>query len=138
LIYDRHNLGNHYSQDVVFIQITLNAGRSIELKKAFFKRIVDDVIVQLKTRPDDVVINLVEVPKEIRIWDRAIRSVNLVANSAASTFPTWPVWLKMSVLGGKTYSHSRYRGNFANDPQRTFAWRSLPFNKGRIGTLGRK
>jgi len=57
-------LGNHYSQDVVFIQITLNAGRSIELKKAFYKRIVDDIIVQLKTRPDDVVINLVEVPKE--------------------------------------------------------------------------
>jgi Tautomerase enzyme len=51
-------LGNHYSQDVVFIQITLNAGRSIELKKAFYKRIVDDIIVQLKTRPDDVVINL--------------------------------------------------------------------------------
>ena len=57
-------LGNHYSQDVVFIQITLNAGRSIELKKAFHKRIVDDIIAQLKTRPDDVVINLVEVPKE--------------------------------------------------------------------------
>jgi phenylpyruvate tautomerase PptA (4-oxalocrotonate tautomerase family) len=57
-------LGNHYSQDVVFIQITLNAGRSIELKKAFYKRIVDDIVVQLKTRPDDVVINLVEVPKE--------------------------------------------------------------------------
>ena len=57
-------LGNHYSQDVVFIQITLNDGRSIELKKAFYKRIVDDIIAQLNTRPDDVVINLVEVPKE--------------------------------------------------------------------------
>ena len=57
-------LGNHYSKDVVLIQITLNAGRSVEQKKAFYKRIVDDIIVQLKTRPDDVVINLVEVPKE--------------------------------------------------------------------------
>jgi 4-oxalocrotonate tautomerase len=57
-------LGSNYSQDVVFIQITLNAGRSIELKKAFYKRIVDDIVAQLKTRPDDVVINLVEVPKE--------------------------------------------------------------------------
>ena len=27
-------LGNRYSEDVVFIQITLNAGRSVELKKA--------------------------------------------------------------------------------------------------------
>jgi len=57
-------LGNHYSQDIVFIQITLNTGRSIELKKAFYKRVVDDIHAQLKTRPDDVVINLVEVPKE--------------------------------------------------------------------------
>ncbi len=57
-------LGNHYSQDAIFIQITLNSGRSIELKKAFYKRIVDDVQRQLKMRPDDVVINLVEVPKE--------------------------------------------------------------------------
>ena len=57
-------LGNHYSQDVVFIQITLNAGRSIELKKAFYKRIVDDMNTQLNVRPQDVVINLVEVAKE--------------------------------------------------------------------------
>jgi 4-oxalocrotonate tautomerase len=57
-------LGNHYSPDVIFIQITLNSGRSIELKKAFYKRIADDIHAQLKTRPDDVVINLVEVAKE--------------------------------------------------------------------------
>jgi hypothetical protein len=40
-------LGNRYSNDVVFIQITLN-----EYQK------------QLKGRPDDVVINLVEVARE--------------------------------------------------------------------------
>jgi 4-oxalocrotonate tautomerase len=57
-------LGNHYSKDVVLIQITLNAGRSVELKKAFYKRIVDDMNTQLKVRPQDVVINLVEVSKE--------------------------------------------------------------------------
>jgi 4-oxalocrotonate tautomerase len=57
-------LGNRYSQDIVFIQITLNAGRSVEQKKAFYKRIVDDIHAQLKARPDDVVINLVEVAKE--------------------------------------------------------------------------
>jgi 4-oxalocrotonate tautomerase len=57
-------LGNHYSQDVILIQVTLNAGRSVELKKAFYKRIVDDIQTQLKARPDDVVINLVEVAKE--------------------------------------------------------------------------
>jgi phenylpyruvate tautomerase PptA (4-oxalocrotonate tautomerase family) len=38
--------------------------RSIELKKAFYKRIVDDIVAQLTMRPGDVMINLVEVPKE--------------------------------------------------------------------------
>jgi phenylpyruvate tautomerase PptA (4-oxalocrotonate tautomerase family) len=57
-------LGNRYSEDIVFIQITLNSGRSVELKKAFYKRIVDDFQNQLHGRPDDVVINLVEVLKE--------------------------------------------------------------------------
>lgn len=57
-------LGNQYSRDIIFIQITLNAGCSVELKKAFYKRIVDDIHARLKVRPDDVVINLVEVPKE--------------------------------------------------------------------------
>ena len=45
-------LGNHYSDDVILIQITLNSGRSIELKKAFYKRIVDDMHAQLKVRAD--------------------------------------------------------------------------------------
>jgi len=57
-------LGNHYSKDIVLIQITLNAGRSVEQKKAFYKRIVDDMNTQLNVRPQDVVINLVEVAKE--------------------------------------------------------------------------
>ena len=57
-------LGNHYSKDVILIQITLNSGRSVELKKAFYKRIADDIHTQLKTSREDVVINLVEVAKE--------------------------------------------------------------------------
>ncbi len=57
-------LGNHYSKDIVLIQITLNAGRSVEQKNAFYKRIVDDMNTQLNVRPQDVVINLVEVAKE--------------------------------------------------------------------------
>ena len=57
-------LGNDYSKDVVLIQITLNAGRSVEQKKAFYERIVDDMHTQLNVRRQDVVINLVEVAKE--------------------------------------------------------------------------
>ena len=57
-------LGNDYTQDIVLIQITLNAGRTVDMKKAFFKRIADDLHAQLKVRREDVVINLVEVVKE--------------------------------------------------------------------------
>src|SRR5258708_32813413 len=57
-------LGNDYSKDIIFIQVTLSSGRSVELKKAFYKRIVDDIGTRLKGRPQDVFINLVEVAKE--------------------------------------------------------------------------
>ena len=57
-------LGNTYSKDIVLIQVTMNAGRTVEMKKAFFKRIADDIHAQLNLRRDDVFINLVEVVKE--------------------------------------------------------------------------
>jgi 4-oxalocrotonate tautomerase len=57
-------LGNDYTQDIILIQITMNAGRTVEMKKAFFKRIADDLHAQLKIRREDVVINLVEVARE--------------------------------------------------------------------------
>jgi len=64
LNYAESYLGNHYSDDIVFIQTTLNAERTVEMKKAFYKRIVDEFQNQLHGRPDDVVIHLVEVAKE--------------------------------------------------------------------------
>jgi len=64
LNYAESYLGNRYSDDIVLIQITLNAGRTVEMKKAFYKRIVDEFQSQLHGRPDDVVIHLVEVAKE--------------------------------------------------------------------------
>ncbi|MEH2510625.1 4-oxalocrotonate tautomerase [Nitrobacteraceae bacterium AZCC 1564] len=57
-------LGITYSKDIVFIQITLNTGRTIDMKKAFYKRIADDLHEQLKIRREDIIINLVEVAKE--------------------------------------------------------------------------
>lgn len=57
-------LGNRYSGDVIVIQITLNVGRSVALKQALYRRLVDDIHRQLKMRREDVVINLVEVAKE--------------------------------------------------------------------------
>jgi len=57
-------LGNDYTQDIILIQVTMNAGRTVDMKKAFFKRIADDLHDQLNVRREDVVINLVEVAKE--------------------------------------------------------------------------
>jgi len=64
LVYPASYLGIEYSPGIVFIQITLNQGRSVELKKAFYRRIADDLHTKLGVRPQDVVINLVEVVKE--------------------------------------------------------------------------
>lgn len=57
-------LGHRHSEDIILIEITLNAGRSVELKKAFYKRIADDIETQLHTRTDDVIVHLIEVAKE--------------------------------------------------------------------------
>jgi 4-oxalocrotonate tautomerase len=57
-------LGHQHGNDVILIQVTLNAGRSTEMKKAFYKRIADDIQAQLGTSSDNVIINLVEVAKE--------------------------------------------------------------------------
>ena len=64
LIYPEKYLGIEYSPGIVFIQITLNQGRSVELKKAFYRRVADDIHTKLGVRLQDIVINLVEVSKE--------------------------------------------------------------------------
>jgi len=56
-------LGIRYSENLILIQITLNHGRTLELKKAFYRRVADSV-AELGLRKQDVLINLVEVAKE--------------------------------------------------------------------------
>ena len=65
-------LGSHFSADIIFIQITLNAGRLLERKKALYKRIAGDLAAQLQVRPDDVFISLIEVAKENWSFGRGI------------------------------------------------------------------
>lgn len=62
--FDREYLGIHRSDDCIFIQITLNSGRSVEQKQRFYKAIADGLHAKLKIRREDVLINLVEVTKE--------------------------------------------------------------------------
>ena len=64
LIFDPTYLGIHRTADCIFIQVTLNEGRTVEMKRAFYKAIADGLHDRLKIRREDVVINLVEVKKE--------------------------------------------------------------------------
>lgn len=64
LVIPQSYLGIEYSPGIIFIQVTLNAGRTTELKKAFYKRIADDLHAELNVRKQDVFISLVEVNKE--------------------------------------------------------------------------
>jgi phenylpyruvate tautomerase PptA (4-oxalocrotonate tautomerase family) len=64
LVHPRSYLGIEYSAGFVLIQITLNQGRSIEMKKAFYRRVADGLHEQLGIRREDVFISLVEVVKE--------------------------------------------------------------------------
>ena len=64
LIYDPSYLGISRSDAVLLIQITLSAGRTLEVRKALFARIVERLREAPGVRPEDVFINLVETAKE--------------------------------------------------------------------------
>ena len=57
-------LGIKYTDKIVIIQITLNGGRSSDLKQKLYKRIAEDLNKDLNIRKEDVFISLVEVAKE--------------------------------------------------------------------------
>jgi 4-oxalocrotonate tautomerase family enzyme len=64
LIYDPSYLGIRRTDDVVFIQITLNAGRTVDQKRALYRKVTELLAKEPGVRPEDVVISLVEVAKE--------------------------------------------------------------------------
>ena len=57
-------LGIDYTPKIVFIQITWNAGRSIDVKKAFYKAVAQGVAEKARLRLQDVWISLVDVKRE--------------------------------------------------------------------------
>jgi phenylpyruvate tautomerase PptA (4-oxalocrotonate tautomerase family) len=52
------------SPDLIIIEITLNAGRTLEIKKSLYADIAARLGRAADVRPDDVLVNLVEVTKE--------------------------------------------------------------------------
>ncbi|MFC3940093.1 tautomerase family protein [Pseudomonas gingeri NCPPB 3146 = LMG 5327] len=57
-------LGVTYTPNIVFIQVTWNAGRTIEVKKAFYKAIAEGIHARTGLRKEDVWISLVDVKRE--------------------------------------------------------------------------
>lgn len=64
LIYDPSYLDIRRTDGMVIIQITLNEGRTVELKKAFYKTVAQRLHRELGVRREDVFVSLVEVKKE--------------------------------------------------------------------------
>lgn len=64
LIFSTNYLGIDRTDGIVIIQITMNEGRTTEVKKALYKTVADKLNSQLDIRKEDVFINLVEVNKE--------------------------------------------------------------------------
>lgn len=64
LVIDPTYLGISRSKDAIIIQVTLNEGRTVELKKAFYKAVADGLHSRVGLRREDVFIGLVEVKKE--------------------------------------------------------------------------
>ena len=63
LIADPTYLDIERTADCLIIQVTLNEGRTMEVKRAFYKAVADGLHEKLQHRREDVVINLVEVGK---------------------------------------------------------------------------
>jgi phenylpyruvate tautomerase PptA (4-oxalocrotonate tautomerase family) len=64
LLYDQGYLGIRRSDGIVIIQMTITEGRTLEKKKALYRRIAERLNGELGVRVEDVFINVVEVKKE--------------------------------------------------------------------------
>lgn len=64
LLFSTNYLGVDRTDGIVIIQITMNEGRTTQVKKALYKTVADKLNSQLDIRKEDVFINLVEVNKE--------------------------------------------------------------------------
>ncbi len=64
LVFDKGYLGIDRCDALIMIQITLNKGRSLDVKKRLYRALAEELNSRLSVRREDVLINLVEVKKE--------------------------------------------------------------------------
>jgi phenylpyruvate tautomerase PptA (4-oxalocrotonate tautomerase family) len=57
-------LGLNYTRDLIIIQITWVSGRSVDVKKKFFRQIADEIHEKAHVRKEDIWINLVDTNRE--------------------------------------------------------------------------
>jgi 4-oxalocrotonate tautomerase len=67
LVHPPSYMGVPKSDGIVVIQITMNAGRTIELKRALYAKI-GELLSAAGVKKEDIVISLLEVPKENWSW----------------------------------------------------------------------
>ena len=64
LVFDTGYLGIQRTPGIVFVQITLSVGRTLEQKRALYAALVRNLSDDPGVRSEDVFVNLVEVEKE--------------------------------------------------------------------------
>jgi len=82
-VYDREYLGIARTRDLVIVQATISAGRSLEKKRRLYQAIAERLHAAVGLRSEDVWINLVEVAKENWSFGNGVASYAPVETVAA-------------------------------------------------------
>ena len=120
LIYDPSYLDIPRTDGVIFVQVTLNEGRTVELKKAFYKAVAERLHKELGVRMEDVTILIatgthrINTPEEIeRMLGREIaRGCRIVCHNArdeASLADAGHTSTGVRVLLNRDWIHSDFR-----------------------------
>jgi 4-oxalocrotonate tautomerase len=64
IVFTPSYLGLTHRAPVVVVQVFMNVGRTVEVKKALYAALADAVTAAAPVRREDVIVNLVEVPRE--------------------------------------------------------------------------
>jgi phenylpyruvate tautomerase PptA (4-oxalocrotonate tautomerase family) len=66
LVFSPSYLGIPHTGPMVFVQVFMNVGRTVEVKKALYARLADAVVTASasRVRKEDVIVGLVEVQRE--------------------------------------------------------------------------
>ena len=87
LIIDPTYLGIQRSADALIIQLILNEGRTVEVKKSFYKAVAGGLQERVGLRREDVVVALVEVRRKIGPSVTALPSTQLDVSRGTRNAP---------------------------------------------------